>query len=40
MKKLEAFVDAGVEDFNIRFVAWDQIKQLKKFSKEILPSFS
>jgi alkanesulfonate monooxygenase SsuD/methylene tetrahydromethanopterin reductase-like flavin-dependent oxidoreductase (luciferase family) len=40
MKKLEAFVDAGVGDFNIRFVAWDQIKQLKKFSKEILPSFS
>jgi alkanesulfonate monooxygenase SsuD/methylene tetrahydromethanopterin reductase-like flavin-dependent oxidoreductase (luciferase family) len=39
-KKLEAFVDAGVEDFNIRFVAWDQIHQLKKFSKEILPSFS
>ncbi|MDG6925420.1 MAG: LLM class flavin-dependent oxidoreductase [Nitrososphaerota archaeon] len=40
MRKLEAFVDAGVEDFNIRFVGWDQIKQLKKFSKEILPSFS
>jgi alkanesulfonate monooxygenase SsuD/methylene tetrahydromethanopterin reductase-like flavin-dependent oxidoreductase (luciferase family) len=40
MKKLEAFVDAGVEDFNIRFVAWDQIKQLKRFSKDILPSFS
>jgi alkanesulfonate monooxygenase SsuD/methylene tetrahydromethanopterin reductase-like flavin-dependent oxidoreductase (luciferase family) len=40
MKKLEAFVDAGVEDFNIRFVAWNQIRQLKKFSKEILPSFS
>ena len=40
MKKLEAFVDAGVEDFNIRFVAWDQIHQLKKFSKEILPSFA
>ncbi|HZW56002.1 MAG TPA: LLM class flavin-dependent oxidoreductase [Nitrososphaerales archaeon] len=40
MKKLEAFVEAGVQDFNIRFVAWDQIGQLKKFSKEILPSFS
>lgn len=40
MKKLESFVDAGVQDFNIRFVAWDQIQQLKKFSKEILPSFS
>jgi alkanesulfonate monooxygenase SsuD/methylene tetrahydromethanopterin reductase-like flavin-dependent oxidoreductase (luciferase family) len=40
MKKLEAFVDAGVNDFNIRFVAWDQEKQLKKFSKEILPSFT
>lgn len=40
MKKLEAFIDAGVGDFNIRFVAWNQIAQLKRFSKEILPSFS
>lgn len=38
-KKLEGFVDAGVQDFNIRFVAWNQIGQLKRFSKEILPSF-
>ncbi len=40
IKKLQSFVDAGVQDFNIRFVAWDQITQLKKFSKEVLPSFS
>ncbi len=39
-KKLEEFVKAGVQDFNIRFVAWDQIAQLKKFSKEVLPSFN
>ncbi len=39
-KKLEAFVQAGVQDFNIRFVAWDQIAQLKKFSNEVLPSFT
>jgi alkanesulfonate monooxygenase SsuD/methylene tetrahydromethanopterin reductase-like flavin-dependent oxidoreductase (luciferase family) len=38
--KLEVFVKAGVQDFNIRFVAWDQIVQLKKFSKEVLPSFN
>ena len=31
-KKLEAYITAGVQDFNIRFVAWDQITQLKKFS--------
>ena len=40
IKKLESFVKAGVQDFNIRFVAWDQIAQLKKFSTEILPSFN
>ena len=33
-KKLEAYIAAGVQDFNIRFVAWDQITQLKKFSTE------
>ncbi len=37
--KLENFVNAGVQDFNIRFVAWDQIGQLKRFSREVLPSF-
>lgn len=37
-KKLEGFIQAGVQDFNIRFVAWDQIEQLKRFS-EILPSY-
>ena len=40
VKKLESFIAAGVKDFNIRFVAWDQVKQLRKFSKEVLPSFS
>ena len=39
-RKLEEFIKAGVQDFNIRFVAWDQIGQLKRFSKEVLPSFS
>ena len=39
-KKLEGFIQSGVQDFNIRFVAWDQTEQLKKFSKEILPSFA
>lgn len=39
-KKIEAYVSAGVQDFNIRFVAWDQIAQLKKFSSEVLPSFN
>ncbi|MDA4122122.1 MAG: LLM class flavin-dependent oxidoreductase [Thaumarchaeota archaeon] len=39
VKKLEGFVDAGVQDFNIRFVAWNQIEQLKRFSKDVLPSF-
>jgi alkanesulfonate monooxygenase SsuD/methylene tetrahydromethanopterin reductase-like flavin-dependent oxidoreductase (luciferase family) len=39
-KKLEEFVKAGVQDFNIRFVAWNQLEQLKKFSKEVLPSFN
>jgi alkanesulfonate monooxygenase SsuD/methylene tetrahydromethanopterin reductase-like flavin-dependent oxidoreductase (luciferase family) len=37
--KLEKFVSAGVNTFSIRFVAWDQLEQLKRFSKEILPSF-
>ncbi len=40
VKKIEGYVQAGVEDFNIRFVAWEQIGQLKKFSKEVLPSFN
>lgn len=40
VKKIEAYVQSGVEDFNIRFVAWEQIAQLKKFSKEVLPSFN
>ncbi len=39
-RKLEEFVNSGVQDFNIRFVAWDQITQLKKFSQEVLPSFN
>ena len=37
--KLEGFVKAGVDTFSIRFVAWNQIEQLKRFSKEVLPSF-
>jgi alkanesulfonate monooxygenase SsuD/methylene tetrahydromethanopterin reductase-like flavin-dependent oxidoreductase (luciferase family) len=37
--KLEKFISAGVKTFSIRFVGWDQIGQLKRFSKEILPSF-
>lgn len=37
-KKLDSFIQAGVQDFNIRFVAWDQFEQLKRFS-EILPSY-
>ncbi len=37
-KKLEGFIRAGVQDFNIRFVAWDQMEQLKRFN-EILPSY-
>jgi alkanesulfonate monooxygenase SsuD/methylene tetrahydromethanopterin reductase-like flavin-dependent oxidoreductase (luciferase family) len=37
--KLEKFISAGVNTFSIRFVAWDQIEQLKRFSKEVLPSF-
>ena len=39
MKKIESFVAAGVDTFSIRFVAWNQPEQLKKFSEEILPSF-
>jgi alkanesulfonate monooxygenase SsuD/methylene tetrahydromethanopterin reductase-like flavin-dependent oxidoreductase (luciferase family) len=38
-EKIERFVKAGVDTFSIRFVAWNQIEQLKRFSKEILPSF-
>ena len=37
--KIEKFVSAGVNTFSIRFVAWNQIEQLKRFSKEVLPSF-
>jgi alkanesulfonate monooxygenase SsuD/methylene tetrahydromethanopterin reductase-like flavin-dependent oxidoreductase (luciferase family) len=37
-KKLDAYIAAGVQDFNIRFVGWNQIEQLKRFS-EILPSY-
>jgi len=39
LKKIEGFVAAGVDTFSIRFVAWDQPEQLKRFSEEILPSF-
>lgn len=38
-EKIEGFVAAGVDTFSIRFVAWNQIEQLKRFSKEVLPSF-
>jgi len=38
-EKIEGFVKAGVDTFSIRFVAWDQVEQLKRFSKEVLPSF-
>jgi len=38
-EKLDGFVKAGVNTFSIRFVAWDQVEQLKRFSKEVLPSF-
>jgi len=38
-EKLEGFIKAGVNTFSIRFVAWDQVEQLKRFSKEVLPSF-
>jgi len=39
VEKLERFVKAGVDTFSIRFVAWNQIEQLKRFSEEVLPSF-
>jgi len=39
-EKIEKFVKAGVDTFSIRFVAWNQIEQLKRFSKEVLPSFT
>jgi alkanesulfonate monooxygenase SsuD/methylene tetrahydromethanopterin reductase-like flavin-dependent oxidoreductase (luciferase family) len=39
IEKLEGFVKAGVDTFSIRFVAWNQIEQLKRFSEEVLPSF-
>ena len=39
IEKLEAFTSAGVDTFSLRFVAWDQLKQLKRFSEEVLPSF-
>jgi len=37
--KIEGFVSAGVNTFSIRFVAWNQIEQLKRFSEDVLPSF-
>jgi alkanesulfonate monooxygenase SsuD/methylene tetrahydromethanopterin reductase-like flavin-dependent oxidoreductase (luciferase family) len=37
--KIEGFVSAGVNTFPIRFVAWNQIEQLKRFSEDVLPSF-
>ncbi|HUK49412.1 MAG TPA: LLM class flavin-dependent oxidoreductase [Terriglobales bacterium] len=39
VKKIQDFIDAGVDTFSIRFVAWNQTEQLKRFSKEVLPSF-
>jgi len=39
LKKIESFVAVGVDTFSIRFVAWNQPEQLKRFSEEILPSF-
>ena len=39
VNKLEGFISAGVNDFSIRFVAWDQQTQLKRFSEEVLTSF-
>ena len=39
IERLEKFASAGVNTFSIRFVAWNQIEQLKRFSKEVLPSF-
>jgi len=39
-EKIDGFIKAGVDTFSIRFVAWNQIEQLKRFSKEILPSFT
>jgi len=37
--KIEKFVSAGANEFSIRFVAWNQIDQLRRFSDEVLPSF-
>jgi alkanesulfonate monooxygenase SsuD/methylene tetrahydromethanopterin reductase-like flavin-dependent oxidoreductase (luciferase family) len=37
--KIEGFVSAGVNTFPIRFVAWNQIEQLKRFSEDVLPNF-
>jgi alkanesulfonate monooxygenase SsuD/methylene tetrahydromethanopterin reductase-like flavin-dependent oxidoreductase (luciferase family) len=39
VKNIEGFVAAGVDTFSIRFVAWNQMEQLKRFSKEVIPSF-
>ena len=39
-EKIEKFVKAGVDTFSIRFVAWNQTEQLKRFSKEVLPNFT
>lgn len=39
VEKIGGFVAAGVDTFSIRFVAWNQIEQLQRFSKEVLTSF-
>lgn len=39
IEKIEKFAAAGVDTFSIRFVAWNQTEQLRRFSKDILPSF-
>lgn len=38
-EKLDGFAKAGVNTFSIRFVAWNQVEQLKRFSEEVLSSF-
>lgn len=37
--KIEKYVPGAANSFSIRFVAWDQITQLKRFSEEVLPNF-
>lgn len=39
IEKIEKFAAAGVDTFSIRFVAWNQTEQLRRFSKDVLPSF-